>query len=108
MSTHRRYSFLHPGPRDTGHVEVLRVLEAAVLQHHWYQDPVVDGQPFGRLGFSFTVTGRDRWWAHHRAMKLAVDCYYAMGLNETLVPEPDWEALAPHTKRGRWRVPAAS
>jgi len=57
------------------------------------------------LSFSFTVSGRDRWWAHQRAMKLACDCYYALGLTERDVPEPDWEPLAPHTNRGYWRTP---
>lgn len=108
MTTYRRYNFLHPGPRDTGHDQVVRILTAACLHHHWYRDPSVEGLPFGRLSFSFTVAARDQWWAHQRALKLAVDCYYAMGLSEHDVPEPDWEALAPHTNRGHRRVPAAS
>jgi hypothetical protein len=107
MTTHRRYSFVHPVPQD-GHEIVLRVLTTACEEHWWYREPHVEGQPFGRLSFSFTVSGRDRWWTHHRAMVLAVDCYYALGLREQDVPEPDWEALAPHMNRGHSRVTAAS
>lgn len=88
---------------------VLGVLERAVEAHWWYREPEVSGLPFARLVFSFTVSGRDQWWAHHRALKLATDCYYALGMDETDVPQPDWEPLAPHTNRGHWRrVPAAS
>ena len=108
MTTHRRYSFQHPDPITEGHDVALAVLEEAVLRHWWYREPEVAGLPFARLVFGFTVSGRDQWWAHHRALKLATDVYYALGMEETQVPEPDWEPLAPHTNRGRWRVPAAS
>jgi hypothetical protein len=103
MTTHRRYSFVHPGPQD-GHDVVIRVLREACDTYWWYQEPHVEGQPFGRLSFSFTVSGRDQWWTHRRAMSLAVDCYYALGMDERKVPEPEWEALAPHTNRGRYRL----
>lgn len=106
MTTHRRYSFVHPGPQG-GHDAVLRVLQAACDRYWWYRDPHVEGQPFNRLSFSFTVSGRDQWWTHHRAMTLAVNCYYAMGMRERDVPPPDWEALAPHTNRGHDRVTVA-
>ena len=107
MTTHRRYSFQHPVPRLDGHELVLQVLERACELHWWYREPEVTGQPFARLSFAFTVSGRDQWWAHHRALKLATDVYYVLGMNETDVPKPDWEPLAPHTNRGHWRVPAA-
>lgn len=103
MTTHRRYSFVHPGPQG-GHEAVLRVLQAACDQFWWYREPHVEGQPFNRLSFSFTVSGRDQWWTHHRAMELAVNCYYVLGMRERDVPEPAWEALAPHTNRGHDRV----
>jgi len=108
MTTHRRYSFLHPDPTETGHDVVRQVLEKACAEHWWYQDPEVSGQPFARLLFAFTVSGRDQWWAHHRALKLATDCYYKLGMTEREVPEPDWEPLAPHMNRGRWRMPTTS
>lgn len=108
MTTHRRYSFEHPGPRCEGHEVVQQVLERACSLNWWYRDPEVSGLPFGRLTFSFTVSGRDQWWAHQRALKLATDVYYTLGMTEREVPEPDWEALAPHMNRGRWRVPTAS
>ena len=92
MTTHRRYSFVHPGSKDTGHDTVLQVLQRACEQHWWYREPEVEGLPFARLVFSFTVSGRDQWWTHHRALKLATDC------------EPEWEPLAPHTNRGYGRV----
>lgn len=105
MTTHRRYSFVHPGPQD-GHDVVLRVLQEACELYWWYQEPWVEGQPFNRLSFSFTVLARDQWRAHVRAMKLAVNCYYALGMDEGRVPDPEWEALAPHMNRGHSRVPA--
>lgn len=108
MTTHRRYSFIHPEPKQNGHDTVLQVLQRACELHWWYRDPEVSGLPFARLVFGFTVSGRDQWWAHQRALRLATDCYYAIGLSENDVPEPDWEPLAPHTNRGRWRVPTAS
>lgn len=108
MTTHRRYSFLYPEPMLEGHQKVLEVLQLNCDQYWWYQEPAVEGLPFGRLGFSFTVVARDRWWAHRRAMILARDCFYSIGMFEKDVPEPEWESLAPHTNRGRWRVPAAS
>jgi hypothetical protein len=108
LTTHRRYSFLYPDQMLEGHEVVLQILQVACEQFWWYQDPHVEGLPFGRLGFSFTVSARDRWWAHRRALKLAQDCTYAIGLLDKDVPYPDWESLAPHTNRGLQRVPAAS
>jgi hypothetical protein len=108
MTTHRRYAFSHPHPHREGHQLVQQVLERACELHWWYRDPEVTGLPFGRLAFAFTVSGRDRWWTHQRALKLATDVYYVLGMTERDVPEPDWEPLAPHANRGRWRVPAAS
>jgi hypothetical protein len=108
VTTYRRYSFLHPGKYPEGHEKVLATLQRACEHHWWYSDPHVEGKPYERLSFSFTVAGRDQWFAHKRALKLAVDCYYVLGMAERQVPEPDWESLAPHTNRGRWRVPTAS
>lgn len=68
----------------------------------------MSGLPFARLVFSFTVSGRDQWWAHQRALKLATDVYYTLGMTEQDVPEPDWEPLAPHMNRGYGRVSVAS
>lgn len=87
---------------------VAYVLDRACALNWWYDDPQVEGEAFNRLTFSFTVQARDRWWAHRRAMRLAVDCYYSMGMGEKHVPEPTWETLPPHTNRGRWRTPTAS
>lgn len=107
MTTYRRYGFEHPGPQG-GHEHVQRILESACDRFWWYTTPEVGGQAVGRLWFSFMVAGRDQWWVHRRALSLAVDCYYALGMHEKDVPEPDWETLAPHTNRGHRRVPAAS
>lgn len=107
MTTHRRYAFQHPGPQG-GHDVALQVLQRACELNWWYREPEVSGQPFGRLAFAFTVSGRDQWWAHQRAQKLATDVYYALGMTERDMPEPDWEPLAPHTNRGYGRVTVAS
>lgn len=108
MTTHRRYSFQHPGLRRDGHEVVLQILERACELHWWYREPEVTGLPFGRLAFAFTVSGRDQWWTHQRALKLATDCYYVLGMGEKDVPEPEWEPLAPHMNRGHHVVRTAT
>jgi hypothetical protein len=81
------------------------VLQHACETYWWYNEPAVEGEPFSKLSFSFTVSARDQWWAHKRAMKLAINCYLALGYGEHAVPEPMWESLEPHTNRGRYRTP---
>lgn len=106
MSTHRRYAYEYPKPWATGHKDVLDLLQHACETYWWFNEPEVTGEPFGRLAFGFTVSGRDQWWCHRRAMKLAVDCFYRIGMTEKDVPEPMWEPLEPHTNRGRYRIPS--
>lgn len=108
MTTHRRYVFVHPHERREGHELAHQVLQRACQLYWWYREPEVSGLPFARLVFSFTVSGRDQWWAHQRALKLATDVYYTLGMTEQDVPEPDWEPLAPHMNRGYGRVSVAS
>lgn len=106
MTTHRRYTFQHQGPWEAGgHHLVLAKLQQAVETRWWFEEPAVEGEAFNRLIFTFTVTARDRWWAHRRAMRLAEDCCYAIKMP---VPEPVWEVLPPHTNRGRYRTVPAS
>ena len=104
MTTHRRYTFLDEA-RSSGHPRVLAVLQHACEVHWWFNEPEVVGEDFGTLSFSFTVSGRDQWYAHKRAMDLAERVYRALKLGPTAIPVPLWEALAPHTNRGRFRVP---
>jgi hypothetical protein len=106
MTTHRRYCFSHPGEwsRPGSHAKILEILQGACEHRWWYRDPSVDGEAFNRLSMCFTVSARDQWWCHRRAMKLAVDAYYAVGLAEPDLPTPEWEPLAPHANRGRYRV----
>lgn len=107
MTTYRRYRFTYDGVWgwDEGHDTVARVLQRRVDKYWWYTDPVVEGEAFKRLSFTFTVAGRDKWWCHRRAMDLAMTCYMAMSLSPRLVPVPTWEVLPPHRNRGRSRVP---
>jgi hypothetical protein len=83
---------------------MLRVLQHASEACWWFNEPKLE-ESDGRMSISFTVSARDQWWAHKRAMRLAIDVYYAAGLNEKDVPTPLWETLEPHTNRGRYRVP---
>src|SRR4030095_10572011 len=110
MTTHRRYLFQHPGRWTDRYAYgiIQRVLEHGCQEHWWYDEPVVEGQPVQLLMFSFTVRARDQWFAHKRALRLATDCYYALGMDEKQVPVPDWEALAPHANRGYSRTSAAT
>ncbi len=106
MTTHRRYYFNPPGEwTHGGHQRILEVLQQACERYWWFKEPEVQGEPFGRLSFGFTSSGRDQWWCHERAMRLATDCFYAIGLREPIIPVPLWEPLAPHTNRGRYRNP---
>jgi hypothetical protein len=105
MTCHRRYYFEHPEEITTGHSKVMNMLQHACETDWWYNEPTVEGQPFNRLSFSFTVSARDQWWAHRRAMRLAEACYVSMGMSVRKVPEPMWESLEPHSNRGRYRTP---
>ena len=106
MTTHRRYVFEYPKPWTGGGYDLVRsTLLHACERFWWFNEPEVQGEPFGRLIFGFTVSARDQWWAHKRAMKLATDCYYTVGMTEKDVPQPMWESLEPHTNRGRYRIP---
>lgn len=104
MTTHRRYTFLDE-ERSTGHQKVLHILQHACETYWWFNEPEVLGQDYGTLSFSFTVSGRDQWFAHKRAMDLAGRVYHALKLGPKAIPVPLWESLAPHTNRGRFRVP---
>ena len=104
MTTHRRYMFLDEG-RATGHDKVMSILQHACETFWWFNEPEVLGQEYGTLSFSFTVSGRDQWFAHKRAMDLAGRVYRGLKLGPKAIPVPLWEPLAPHTNRGRFRVP---
>ena len=109
MTTHRRYFFEYPGEWSGDHKSWELARQA--LEHHcrvnwWFTDPTVEGQPFARLAFGVTVSARDQWWCHRRALDLATDVFARLGVPVTKVPVPVWESLAPHTNRGRYRVPS--
>jgi hypothetical protein len=106
-ATTLRYTFAYDGvwAHEEGWDTVEAVLERRCGLHWWYRDPVVEGEPFRRLIFSVTVTGRDRWFTHTRAMRLAEAIYMSLSLSAKLVPTPTWEVLPPHMNRGRNRVP---
>lgn len=106
MTCHRRYIFTYPGEWVRGgYSRILARLQQACEADWWFKEPTVDGEP-DALTFTFLVSGRDKWWVHHRAMELAVHCFYTVGLREADVPVPTWEKLAPHTHRGQYRIPA--
>ena len=108
MTTHRRYTFLDEGTLGSvanTHRKVLATLQHACETSWWFNEPEVLGEEFGKLSFSFTVSARDQWWAHQRAMNLAERVYRGLKLGPAAVPVPLWEPLAPHTNRGRFRVP---
>lgn len=103
MTTHRRYYFEQP--KAQGHDRALDLLQHACETWWWFNEPEVGGQDFGLLTFSFTVSARDQWWAHTRAMQLAQRVFQAVGVGIKDMPDPIWEPLAPHDNRGRFRVP---
>lgn len=104
MTCHRRYYFEMPGEwTEGGHDKLLTFLQNTCAGRWWYNEPIVEGGPFDRLAFSYTVSARDQWFTHKRAMALAVDCMYVIGRKEKHTPEPIWETLGPDGLR--WRVP---
>lgn len=107
MTTTRRYRFEHDGvwAHDEGHATVAHVLARRCDRYWWYCAPAVEGEAFRRLIVSITVSGRDQWWCHQRAMNLASAVYMSMSLSPKLVPTPTWEVLPPHGNRGRFRIP---
>ena len=108
MTTHRRYYFEYPGEwtgREQAWEQIKDVLLHGCRLHWWFNEPTVEGQPFQRLAFSITVSARDQWWCHRRAMELAVRAFGRAGVPSQHVPVPVWEPLAPHMNRGRYRVP---
>lgn len=104
MTSHRRYYFEMPGEwKSKGHDRLQEFLRHVCESRWWFNEPIIEGEPFDRLAFSYTVSGRDQWFVHKRAIALAVDCMYVLGRRERDVPEPIWETLEPDTRR--WRVP---
>jgi hypothetical protein len=104
MTCHRRYYFELPGEWTSGgHDKLLEFLQHRCESKWWFNEPLVEGAPFDRLAFSYTVSGRDQWFTHKRAMNLAVDCMYVIGMREHHTPEPIWETLGPDGLR--WRIP---
>lgn len=103
MTTHRRYFFVHPQEWTGGrYFKVKAILETACLKYWWYNDPHVEGEPFNRMSFSFTVSARDQWFCHRRAYALAERVCRAIKLKP--VPEALWETLPPHANRGFARM----
>lgn len=107
MTTHRRYYFDYWPVTGEGDpwLRVSDVLIHFCRVHWWFNEPTVEGQERMHLAFSVTVSGRDQWWCHRRAMDLAVQAFGRAGVSSAKVPVPIWETLAPHTNRGRYRVP---
>jgi hypothetical protein len=107
VTAHRRYYFEMPGEwMDGGHEKLADFLHHAAARRWWYNEPIVEGAPFNRMAWSYTVSGRDQWFVHKRAMALAVDAIYVIGRRERDVPQPIWETLGPDGLR--WRVPSGS
>lgn len=106
MTTHRRYYFSEPREWTAGgHEKVLVFLNHQCENVWWFNEPSVEGAPYNRLSFSFTVSGRDQWWVHVRALRLAEEVYwYALSRPKARIPEPFWETLE---RGGRYQVPAS-
>lgn len=103
MTAHRRYTFLDDSG-ITDHSRIRDILQHACETSWWFNEPEVTVEG-SSLQFSFTVSGRDQWWAHKRAMDLADRVYRGLKLGPARVPVPLWEPLPPHMNRGRFRVP---
>lgn len=101
MTTWRRYNFEYPGPWQRGRYDIMRHTMRIIQESAWwYEDGVIEGEPYGRMSLSFTVAARDQWWSHRRAMVMAEAVFHAAGVAMKAVPVPTWEKLAPHTNRG--------
>lgn|SRR5678815_115574 len=109
MTTHRRYTFTPGKLAVEDDFETVRIiLNRRCKQYWWFNDPELNGEALGIMSFSFTVSARDQWWCHRRAMKLAGACYLALGLSEARIPEPTWTTMPVHTNRGYHRTVQAT
>ena len=107
MTCHRRYYFSEDREWVAGgHPQVLAYLRHQCEAHWWFNEPSVEGAPYNRFSFSFTVSGRDQWWCHTRATRLAQDIYrYVLYKDPDSVPYPFWESL--EREGGRYQVPTS-
>lgn len=102
---HRRYYFEHPGPwnQEGSWQRIRELLEYQTGKRWWFNDPEVEGEPFGRLAFSITISGDDQWQVHRRAIALAAACYRKIGLKRADIPVPLWESLEHPSKSRKLR-----
>jgi hypothetical protein len=96
MTTFRKFVF--DTELEDGHQEVAILLWQTCTEQWWFTDPEVSVD--GKLSFSFWAAGRDQWFCHLRAIRLATDCVYAAGGHEADVPIPAFTKKEPHTNRG--------
>lgn len=68
-----------------------RRLDFLCAAYHWYEDGIIEGEPFGRMLLAVTVAGRDRWWVLQRGLDLAVEIFGIAGIKRP--PYPTWDRL---------------
>ena len=96
MTTYHHFTFTTQ--LQEGHQEAAQTLWLAVAEHWWYLEPETTQE--GPLEFSFWALGRDQWFCHLRAVRLATDAVYAAGGRLADVPIPAVVKRPPHTNRG--------
>lgn len=109
MTCHRRYFFEHRGEYrwpDNRYPKLVEFLRVTCEKRWWFNEPQLEGVPFNRLSLSITVSARDQWFCHRRAMRLIEDVYtFHLRMPASKIPEPFWETLEP--EGGRYLIPAS-
>lgn len=100
MTTYRHYTFATQ--LWTGHQEASHVLWRAACDEWWFTDPECTEE--GQLEFCFWTAGRDLWFCHLRATRLATDAVFAAGGTARDVPVPTLLKRVPHDRRGFYAV----
>lgn len=104
MSTQRIYTFhLRPGPKAREE-EAWERLRWYTRTYWWYGNVEVDIDDDG-VDLRLWVCGKDQWVAHRRARELA------RHVGRCLDTTPDagvFRRPAPHTNRGRHRIPVTA
>jgi len=82
-----------------------RRLDYLCQAYWWFDDGIIEGEPFGRLLLGVTVSARDQWWCLQRATDLATEIFAIAGVRRP--PYPVWDRVeSPRNSRSRYATPA--
>jgi hypothetical protein len=81
MTTTRRLSYEWPGKWVRGQYSLMqRRLDTWCHSFWWFDDGVIEGEPFGRLQLTVIVSAQDQWCCMERGAELAKDVFAVAGI----------------------------